>query len=108
MPQKLDTRIAFLFIHYPLTLGYRIPKTKRTVAAIVFGFFTMLRFHKYGKFQHNNLTIVLKGDKEIVQTLYSIQKIQCFSSLPIFWNFILHSTINITPEQGHTCANLRI
>ena len=79
MPQNPDTRIAFLLIHYPLPRKYRKPKnpkTKRTVAAIVFGFFSMLRFHSYGKFQLSNLTIVLKGGKEIAPTLYSIQKIQ--------------------------------
>ena len=110
MPQKPDTRIAFLLIHYTLPRRYRRPKTPktiRTVAAIVFGFFAMLRFHSYGKFQLSNLSILLMGGREIVSSLDSIQKIQRFCSLPIFWDIILH-TINITPEQGHTCANLQI
>lgn len=38
------------------------------VAAIVLGFFAMLRFHSYGKFRLQNLTIVLRGWKEVVPT----------------------------------------
>ena len=79
MPPKPDTRIAFLLIHYPLPRPYRKPKTptaKKTLAAIVFGFFAMLRFHSYSKFQLSNLTIVLRGGREIVPTLYSLQEIQ--------------------------------
>ena len=86
MPQKPDTRIAFLLIHYRLPPTLQEPKTpteKRSIAAIVFGFFAMLRFHSYEKFRLSNLTIVLRGGREIVPTMYSTQKLL----------LLLHSTL---------------
>ena len=69
MPPKADTRIAFLLVHYPLPSKFKSPKIqiiKKAVAAIVFGFFGMLRFHSYSKFQLKNLTLVLVGGKEVI------------------------------------------
>ena len=68
MPPKADTRIAFLLIHYPLPSKFKstnILIIKKAVAAIVFGFFGMLRFHSYSKFQLKNLTLVMVGGKEV-------------------------------------------
>ena len=80
MPPKADTRSAFLLTHYQLMKKHRRPKnptTKKAIAAIVFGFFAMLRFHSYGKFTRKNLTIVLKeGGREITPSLYSSRIIQ--------------------------------
>ena len=85
MPPKADSRIAFLLIHYKLPRKYRKPTTtkrKKAVAAIVFGFFAMLRFHSYAKFQLQNLTIVLNGGREIIPTKYT----------PLILQKLLHST----------------
>ena len=45
------------------------PTRSKAVAAIVLGFFAMLRFHSYGKLQLQSLTIVLKGRREIVPSV---------------------------------------
>ena len=74
MPPKADSRFAFLLIHYNLPaklLGSRSILTKKTTAAISFGFFAMLRFHSYGKLGWKNLTIVLRGGKEVVPSKHS-------------------------------------
>ena len=79
MPPKADTRIAFLLIHYPLPVEFRRPKNltiKKALAAIVFGFFAMLRFHSYDKFEMKNLTLVLKGGKEVTPTLCGCRVVQ--------------------------------
>ena len=67
MPPKADSRVAFLLIHYhfPSRLKKSKCSTTKTVTAISFGFFAMLRFHSYGKFCWENLTLVLKGGKEV-------------------------------------------
>ena len=74
MPPKADSRIAFLLIHYHLpakVLGSRSFLTRKTTAAISFGFFAMLRFHSYGKLGWKNLTIVLTGGKEVTPSNHS-------------------------------------
>ena len=74
MPPKADSRIAFLLIHYqiPRRLARNRSSTvKRALAAISFGFFAMLRFHSYGKFCWDNLTLVLKEGREITPTNFT-------------------------------------
>ena len=69
IPPKADTRIAILLIHYPIPVKFKstkIIKIKKAVAAIVLGFFAMLRFHSYSKFNLANLTLVMVGGKEII------------------------------------------
>ena len=61
MPRTPDSRIAFLLIHYDLPRGMRKSRSitiKKAIAAMSFGFFGMLRFHSYGQFCQNNLTLV--------------------------------------------------
>ena len=68
MPPKADSRAAFFLIHYHLPakiLKSRSFTTKKTIAAISFGFFAMLRFHSHSKLGWKNLTIVLKDGKEV-------------------------------------------
>ena len=68
MPPTADSRVAFLLIHYHIPRGIRHSRsrlTKKAIAAISFGFFAMLRFHSCGKFFRENLTLVLRGGKEI-------------------------------------------
>ena len=69
MPPTADSRIAFLLIHYHIPRHLRQTRSvtiKNATAAISLGFFAMLRFHSYGKFCKNNLTLVLKrGGKEV-------------------------------------------
>ena len=74
IPPKPDSRIAFLLIHYSFPRQYRKPKSdieKRAIAAMVFGFFAMLRFHSYSKFGWGNLTIVLRGGKEVTPSKFN-------------------------------------
>ena len=63
MPPKADSRVAFLLIHYQL------PRLKKNIAAISFGFFAMFRFYSYSKFGMENLTLVLKGGREVTPLL---------------------------------------
>ena len=74
MPPKADSRIAFLLIHYHIPRQLRQSKTvisKKATAAMSLGFFAMLRFHTYGKLCKNNLTLVLRGGKEVSPTNYN-------------------------------------
>ena len=68
MPPKADSRVAFLLIHYHIPTHLKISRStvvKKATAAISFGFFAMLRFHSHGKFGWKNLTLVLRGGKEV-------------------------------------------
>ena len=74
MPPKSDSRIAFLLIHYhiPRWLAKsRSCTTKKTLVAMSFGFFAMLRFHSYGQLCTENLTLVLRGGREIPPSNFS-------------------------------------
>ena len=67
MPPKADSRAAFL-IHYHiprLLLRSRSGTTKKATAALSFGFFRYATFHSYGKFSRENLTLVVKGGREL-------------------------------------------
>ena len=67
MPPKADSRVAFLLIHYHIPKRLKTTRsfiTKKAFAATSFGFFAMLRFHSYGKFSFENLTLVLRRGKE--------------------------------------------
>ena len=73
MPSNADSRVAFLLIHYHIPgrlKNPRSPLTKITTAAISFGFFAMLRFHSYSKFNLENLTLVLRGGKEVIPSTH--------------------------------------
>ena len=66
LPQSPDCRIAFLLIHYQLPrkmITSRCVTIRKSIAAMSFGFFAMLRFHSYSKFYRKNLTLVLNGGK---------------------------------------------
>ena len=68
MPPKADTRIAFLLLHYKPPRWMRKSRScivKKAWAAMSFGFFAMLRFHSYAEFFPENLTIVLRGGREV-------------------------------------------
>ena len=72
-PPEADSRVAFLLIHYPIPRQFiksRSGTLKKTLAAISFGFFAMLRFHSYGQFCLENLTLVLKEGREISPTTF--------------------------------------
>ena len=74
MPPKQDSRIAFLLIHYHIPrrlTNSRTVATKTALAAMSLGFFAMLRFHSYEKFFKGNLTLVLKGGREISPSQHS-------------------------------------
>ena len=76
MPPKADSRIAFLLIHYHIPRHIRQSKAvlvKKVTATMSFGFFAMLRFHTYGKLCKNNLTLVLRGGKEVSPTNFNNQ-----------------------------------
>ena len=66
-----------LFPH-PKTFCTYNPTRNKAVAAIVLGFFAMLRFHSYGKLQLQNLTIVLKGGEK---------SFQAFTILELYKNY---------------------
>ena len=68
LPPKADSRPPFLLPHYKMPLEYRHPITTgdcRKMAAIVFGFFGMLRFHVFKKLNINSLVLVTFGGLEI-------------------------------------------
>ena len=68
MPPKADSRVAFLLIHYrfPRQFKNTISRTvRKTIAAVSFGFFAMLRFHSYGKLCLESLRLVLEGGREV-------------------------------------------
>ena len=68
LPPKADSRPAFLLPHYKMPLEYRHPisaKDCRKMAAIVFGFFGMLRFHVFEKLNVNSLVLVTLRGLEI-------------------------------------------
>ena len=68
MPPKADSRVAFLLIHYQFPTHMKHTRSitvKKAIAAISFGFFAMLRFHTYQKLCLENLTLVLRGGKEV-------------------------------------------
>ena len=79
MPPQANSRIAFLLIHYHIPRRFtksRPKKEGKALAAISFGFFAMLRFHSYGKFCWDNLTLVLEGGREITPTVFNQKIIQ--------------------------------
>ena len=68
LPPKADTRPPFLLPHYNMPLAYRHPTTPgdcRKMAAVVFGFFGMLRFHVFKKLNINSLVLVTFRGLEI-------------------------------------------
>ena len=68
MPSKADSRVAFLLVHYDFPTHMKNSRSitvKKAIAAMSLGFFAMLRFHSYQKFCLENLTLVLKGGKEV-------------------------------------------
>ena len=76
LPQSPDCRIAFLLVHYQLPrkmIKSRQVTIQKSIAAMSFGFFAMLRFHSYGKFCRKNLTLVLTGGKEVAPSNLSIK-----------------------------------
>ena len=78
IPPKPDSRIAFLLAHYKLPRWLtqsRSVTVKKAFAAMSLGFFAMLRFHSYKKFFKENLTLVLKGGKEISPTRFSAKTV---------------------------------
>ena len=60
-PPKRDTRPAFLLPHYHFPLWFRHPSSAHlctVTAAIIFGFFGMVRFHVFKKLRLKNLVLV--------------------------------------------------
>ena len=61
LPPKKDTRPAFLLPHYGLPRKFRYPASGRlcsTIAAIIFGFFGLSRFHILKQMNINSLCLV--------------------------------------------------
>ena len=67
LPAKSDSRPAFLLPHYKLPKGLRHPVSGRqctTIAAVIFGFFGLSRFHVLEKLTIEALSLVDKGGHE--------------------------------------------
>ena len=67
LPPKRDARPAFLLPHYKLPKKYQLPTSGRqcaTIAAIIFGFFGLARFHVLEKLRVDALSIVDRGGHE--------------------------------------------
>ena len=78
MPPKPDSRIAFLLVHYKLPRWLTRTRSiteKKALAAMSLGFFAMLLFHSYGKFYRENLTLVLRGGREISPAQFSTKTV---------------------------------
>ena len=68
MPPKADSRVAFLLSHYRFPHEFKNTNSRtvrKTIAAVSFGFFAMLRFHSYGKLCLESLRLVLDGGREV-------------------------------------------
>ena len=66
-PRKADCRPAFLLPHYDLPLLLHHPTSgERCIqtAAVIFGFFGMLRFHVFGQLHLDTLVLVDAWGKE--------------------------------------------
>ena len=64
LPSKMDTRPAFLLPHYELPKDLGHPTSGRlctTIAAVIFGFFGLARFHVLKKLELKALSLVDKG-----------------------------------------------
>ena len=64
LPPRKDTRPAFLLPHYTLPDRFRHPTSERrcsTIAAIIFGFFGLARFHVLEKLNIDSLSLVDRG-----------------------------------------------
>ena len=73
LPAKKDCRPAFLLPHYRLPRALRHPTSGRqctALAAVIFGFFGLSRFHVLEKLQIDTLSLVDKGGRE-----YEIDKL---------------------------------
>ena len=67
LPPKKDARPAFLLPHYKLPKALRHPSSGKqcaTVAAVIFGFFGLSRFHILEKLKVEVLCLVDKGGRE--------------------------------------------
>ena len=67
LPPKSDTRPAFLLPHYNLPLSFCHPTTQQlcaTMAAVIFGFFGLARFHVLEQLTIDALTMVDRGGHE--------------------------------------------
>ena len=93
LPPKRDARPAFLLPHYKLPKKYQLPTSGRqcaTIAAIIFGFFGLARFHVLEKLRVDALSMVDRGgheykcvtcQKETQKKFFSRQKLSVFSSI---------------------------
>ena len=76
MPPKADSRVAFLVIHYRFPHQFKNTNSRtvrKTIAAVSFGFFAMLRFHSYNKLCLESLRLVLKGGREVTPSKVGLQ-----------------------------------
>ena len=66
-PQKSDARPAFLLPHYKIPVKFSHPATGRhcaSIAAIIFGFFGLARYHVLEKLNIDSLSLVDRGGHE--------------------------------------------
>ena len=74
LPPVRDARPAFLLPHYKIPKKYRFPTSGRqcsTIAAVIFGFFGLARFHVLEKLKVDALTLVDKGGHEYKMRYWS-------------------------------------
>ena len=67
LPPKRDARPAFMLPHYKLPRQFFLPTSGRqcsTIAAVIFGFFGLTRFHILEKLNVDSLSLVDKGGHE--------------------------------------------
>lgn len=67
LPPKRDARPAFLLPHYKIPLIFRHPSSaeqRSTIAAVIFGFFGLARFHVFKQLNVDALSLVDRGGHE--------------------------------------------
>ena len=67
LPPKKDTRPAFLLPHYKIPAKFRHPASGKlctSMAAVIFGFFGLARFHVLEKMNIDSLSLVDRGGRE--------------------------------------------
>ena len=72
LPPKKDTRPAFLLPHYKIPAKFRHPASGKlctSMAAVIFGFFGLTRFHVLEKMNIDSLSLVDGGDGNIKYTV---------------------------------------
>ena len=103
LPPKRDARPAFLLPHYRIPARFRHPTSARrcaSIAAVIFSFFGLMRFHVLGKLNINSLSLVDKGGRE-----YKMRQLSLANQKVIFSEKIIGFFFDIS-DKFHLVARV--